>query len=193
MRRCLPRGVSAREGGCLLLGVCLVGCLLLGVCRGGAHLPPLWTEFLTHACENITFPQLRLRAVIKITLRTSSGTNNGCSIPSQYCPIFISYWIFELYICLCIADTQTLWCSYICNYACFTYVIEMDWNKIWSLMLLMSGLGPYTDSLWTDRHNWKHYLRHSIDGWCKEENAVLSDLIRKEKRSKASVVDFLLL
>ena len=25
--------------------------------------PPLWTEFLTHACENITFPQLLLRAV----------------------------------------------------------------------------------------------------------------------------------
>ena len=29
------------------------------------HMPPslLWTEFLTHACENITFPQLLLRAV----------------------------------------------------------------------------------------------------------------------------------
>ena len=27
--------------------------------------PPLWTEFLTHTCENITFPQLRLRTVIK--------------------------------------------------------------------------------------------------------------------------------
>ena len=25
--------------------------------------PPLWTEFLTHACENITFPQLRYRTV----------------------------------------------------------------------------------------------------------------------------------
>ena len=25
---------------------------------------PLWTEFLTHACENITFPQFRLRTVI---------------------------------------------------------------------------------------------------------------------------------
>ena len=35
-----------------------------GVCLGGGvHLPPL-TEFLTHACENITFPQLRLRRVI---------------------------------------------------------------------------------------------------------------------------------
>ena len=25
--------------------------------------PPLWTEFLTHACENITFPQLLLRTI----------------------------------------------------------------------------------------------------------------------------------
>ena len=27
-----------------------------GVCLGGVHLtpPPPWTEFLTHACENIT-------------------------------------------------------------------------------------------------------------------------------------------
>ena len=24
---------------------------------------PLWTEFLTHSCKNITFPQLRLRTV----------------------------------------------------------------------------------------------------------------------------------
>ena len=35
---------------------------------GGAWIPmhtqPPWTEFLTHACENITFPQLLLRAVI---------------------------------------------------------------------------------------------------------------------------------
>ena len=29
--------------------------------------PTLWTEFLTHACENITLPQLLLRAVIKCT------------------------------------------------------------------------------------------------------------------------------
>ena len=33
-----------------------------GVCLGGVHLPP-WTEFLTHTCENITFPQLRLWTV----------------------------------------------------------------------------------------------------------------------------------
>ena len=27
------------------------------------YTPLLWTEFLTHACENITFPQLLLRRV----------------------------------------------------------------------------------------------------------------------------------
>ena len=27
--------------------------------------PPAWTEWLTHACENITFPKLRLRPVIR--------------------------------------------------------------------------------------------------------------------------------
>ena len=35
-----------------------------GVCLGGGVHLPLWTEFLTHICENITFPQLRLRTVI---------------------------------------------------------------------------------------------------------------------------------
>ena len=49
---CLPTEVSAQE----VVVVC--------VCLGGVHLPPLWTEFLTHACENITFPQLLLRTVI---------------------------------------------------------------------------------------------------------------------------------
>ena len=29
---------------------------------------PLWTEFLTHACENITFPQLLLWTVITLKL-----------------------------------------------------------------------------------------------------------------------------
>ena len=36
------------------------------------HAPPLWTEFLTHACENITFPHLLLRTV----------TNDFISLPS---------------------------------------------------------------------------------------------------------------
>ena len=56
---CLPRGVcrgggSAPGEGCLPRG--------RGVCLEGVHLP-LWTEFLTHTCESIIFPQLRLRTV----------------------------------------------------------------------------------------------------------------------------------
>ena len=33
----------------------------------------VWTEFLTHACENITVPQLLLRTVIISILGTTSG------------------------------------------------------------------------------------------------------------------------
>ena len=43
---CLPRGGMSAGGG---------GCLPRGEQR--------WTELLTHACENITFPQLLLRTV----------------------------------------------------------------------------------------------------------------------------------
>ena len=43
------------------------GPILSGVHAWGRHVwdthTPLWTEFLTHAYENITFPQLLLRAV----------------------------------------------------------------------------------------------------------------------------------
>ena len=51
---CSGQGVSAR-------GWCLPGG---GVCAGGcitACTPPLWTEWLTDRCKNITFPQLRLQ------------------------------------------------------------------------------------------------------------------------------------
>ena len=74
---CLPRGCL--PGGCLPTGgVCLgdvcsggvssqMGVSARGVCVSQHALrqtpQPLWTEFLTHACENITFPQLRLRTV----------------------------------------------------------------------------------------------------------------------------------
>ena len=48
----LLQGVSA-PGGCLLLGGCIPAC------TEADTLPPLWTEFLTLACENITLAQLR--------------------------------------------------------------------------------------------------------------------------------------
>ena len=66
--RGLPTG-----GVCLGKGVCPRGFLPRGCLPGECTLPwtqrqtPLsWTEFLTHASENITFPQLLLRTV-KIT------------------------------------------------------------------------------------------------------------------------------
>ena len=44
------------------------------LCLNGRCLPeggytPFWTEFLTCACENITFPQLLLSTVIKWQLK----------------------------------------------------------------------------------------------------------------------------
>ena len=69
-------GVSALGGylpcRCLSGGVvCLVGLSAqgVGVCQDGCVHLPLWTEFLTHACENITFPQLRLRTVITVKIK----------------------------------------------------------------------------------------------------------------------------
>ena len=53
---CLPRGVSAQ--GVLLGGFCPGGCI--PACTE-ADTPTLWTEFLTHASENITLPQLHCR------------------------------------------------------------------------------------------------------------------------------------
>ena len=38
-----------------------------GMSVGGVYTSPSpWTEFLTHTCENITFPELRLRMVITL-------------------------------------------------------------------------------------------------------------------------------
>ena len=68
----LPKGVCAHRGyltrgclpgwchhrGCLPRGLSAWGCLPRG------YTSPLWTKFVTHVCEKITFPQLRLRTVI---------------------------------------------------------------------------------------------------------------------------------
>ena len=63
-RGCLPaRGVCLPEGG----GVCLV------FPRGVSGRHPPWTEFLTHACENITFLQLRLQTVTRSLLADMYG------------------------------------------------------------------------------------------------------------------------
>ena len=51
-------------------GLCLPGGCLHGGCTPpdpGQTSPPPWTEILTHACENIAFPQLLLGAVINLS------------------------------------------------------------------------------------------------------------------------------
>ena len=73
---CLLGGGVYLEGGVYPAGWCVSrGCLPRGggVCPGGClprvgvpptPLPP-WTEFLAHACENITFPQLLLQTATR--------------------------------------------------------------------------------------------------------------------------------
>ena len=91
--RCLPGGCLPRGRVCVLGGVCPGGVCLSGggVClpaRGVSARHPPGTEFLTHACENITFPQLRLRtATRKISLKLFRLTVNfhrGCSYRQRY-------------------------------------------------------------------------------------------------------------
>ena len=59
----LFRGVSAYGGICPGECVCFRGCVCIPACNEVDTPPPPLTEFLTHACENITFPQLLLRTV----------------------------------------------------------------------------------------------------------------------------------
>ena len=73
-----------------------VGCVLspaLAVCPGGGggagvsvwrgcmprgvYALPSWTEFLTRACENITFPQLCLRTVISVFQHSKIYVRSG--------------------------------------------------------------------------------------------------------------------
>ena len=91
--------VSTRMHSSRMRTVCCRGRLILGgggvcpgsVCQGGVHLPPLWTEFLTHTCENITFPQLRLRTVknhvlvlVKVCLHLTFAFAFASTSPSKF-------------------------------------------------------------------------------------------------------------
>ena len=79
--RLLKGGVSPGRGGCLP-GGCLPGGLpggwecLPSLSRGVSGRHPLWTDFLTHTCENITFPQLHLRTLIITTHKRNLGQGN---------------------------------------------------------------------------------------------------------------------
>ena len=71
-RGCLPRGESAR--GVSAQGARLPwGCLPGGVSQHALRQTPLWTEWLTDRCKNITFPQLRLRTVKSRTFWSCKG------------------------------------------------------------------------------------------------------------------------
>ena len=73
-RECMcPEGVCVSRGCVCPEGVCVSEVSVQGVYTSSdpeAHprtqrqIPRPWTEGMTHACENITFPQLLLRAVI---------------------------------------------------------------------------------------------------------------------------------
>ena len=55
---------SCLPGGCLPEGSAWgMSARGWGVSGQGVNTFPLWTELLTHTCENITFPQLRLWTV----------------------------------------------------------------------------------------------------------------------------------
>ena len=67
---CLPRRGCLSRGWCVCVcprgglphtshAQCMLGYLPPGPVHAGINPSPPWTEFLTHACENITFPQLR--------------------------------------------------------------------------------------------------------------------------------------
>ena len=84
---CLPRGCLL-NGGCLP-GGCLPegGCLPIGVYHSmhwGRH--PLCTEFLTHTCQNITFPQLCLKMVITACKQSLGQGNIFRSVCQEFCP-----------------------------------------------------------------------------------------------------------
>ena len=55
-------------GGGVQEGVCVSGGVCIPACNGADT--PLWTELLTHACENSTFPQLLLQ-IVKMAVSAS--------------------------------------------------------------------------------------------------------------------------
>ena len=86
--------------GCVCPGGCLpTGCLLRGLStrrctpatcpsHAGIHTPPMWTEWLTDRCKNITFPQLRFWAVTIIArelcwLTRTTNENLMATVPEK--------------------------------------------------------------------------------------------------------------
>ena len=94
----LPGGVSAQEvsaHGCISPGRCLAD-----VPHPTPH-PPPWTEFLTHACENITFPQLRLRTVninwsLIVIQQLKCKSRLHCQVFTIYIYLYIPSLLFSI-------------------------------------------------------------------------------------------------
>ena len=107
---CLPRGVYPGDiypgGGCPWR--CLPrGCLPHTPCpvHTGIHTPcpvyagidtPLWTEFLTHACKNITFLQLLLVKIFVITVKGLKSASLLCGRPGCTSKTHVRDKIFKL-------------------------------------------------------------------------------------------------
>ena len=66
----LGRGGCLPGGGCLPRGdVCPNRDVYPGVCPVNTGIHPLWTEWPTDRCKNISFPQLRLRTVMTLIIK----------------------------------------------------------------------------------------------------------------------------
>ena len=107
---CLPQGEL--PGVCLLWGgVCARGWPPRGVYPSihlGRHPPPLWTEWLTDRCKNITFPQLHFQTVTNVEAlkemanrwlnrfggvlpcRTMFTASNGMREDNVFSPVWLS-------------------------------------------------------------------------------------------------------
>ena len=60
----MSAGVVRARGGCMLRGRHVHPGGMCDLARHAGIHTPLWTDFLTHACENITFPQVVMRTII---------------------------------------------------------------------------------------------------------------------------------
>ena len=112
---CIPSAaVAVGGGGVGCLPQCMLGYLSGGVCpsacwdtclggvcpvHAGIHIPPRWTEFLKHACENITFPQLLLRTVITCVKTVHTWLSHLHWLRSFDCSQLEDCWRFDRIRC----------------------------------------------------------------------------------------------
>ena len=98
---CLCQGVSTR--GCLP-GECLPGGGVVYPVHAGIHTTPLWTEWLTDRCKNITFPQLRLR-----TVKIATWSRSTSQIAGSYLQQMLLCDVMSFSHCDVILEWQCIW------------------------------------------------------------------------------------